>query len=267
LGSAIGFAFASPLWAVVVIFLSAALGLALPFLVLAAFPQWVKFLPKPGLWMEKLKISLGFAMIAVTLWLVWVYSFGRSDSVFPMLSYLLILGLLAWIFGQRLTARKKSGRLLMSFIPLVLSVGFALLLVPEFKSFISGESRIGEESASAEDLPEPWIKFEESKIDQALKEGRFVFVDFTARWCLTCRVNEAGVLSSSEFLDNAKKENVLLLRGDYTNTDPLIDEWLKKYRRAGVPFYLLLRPGRTPVLFGELLGPAFIKDFAGALMP
>ena len=105
-----------------------------------------------------------------------------------------------------------------------------------------------------------WEKYSPNKIDTALKEGRGVFVDFTAAWCLSCQVNEKIAFGSEKVQDAFINKNILLLRGDWTNNDPAITKALAKFGRNSVPLYVYYRVGKDPVLLPEILTPQIVLD-------
>jgi len=106
-----------------------------------------------------------------------------------------------------------------------------------------------------------WKVFSEEEVNQLVSEGKPVFVDFSAEWCMTCKSNETTVLWTKEIEDAFAAKNVTLFRGDYTRKDPIIHAWLKKYNKAGVPLYLLFIPGQSdPVVFPELITKGMVLD-------
>lgn len=254
LGTALGFAFSAPPLMVFLVLLACGAGLALPFFLLAVSPGALRFLPKPGKWMDRLSEILGFALLATFVWLVSILFHQVSTNAFVTFLWIsLLLAALLRIFGWLQQSGLKR--------PWSWMLGMGLLLAGAVGSYVLTQQVLNEtlkpgatrNSTTNINLPEPWRVFEEDTITQELKRGKSVFVDFTAEWCLTCKVNESGALADRAVLSGFKLAGVELFRGDYTNGDPIIDRWLAHYGRAGVPFYVFLRPNGSYVVLPELL--------------
>ncbi len=263
LGPALGFAFAFPAWAIPVFFLAIALGLALPDLLLAAFPAIFKLLPKPGAWTKLFEQFMGFLLAGTALYMSWIYeNLTGSSSFWQMLACLWALTLL-FAGGDALTKGKHPWvrRLFFSLLGvIVLSVGFFLNQPLEKQTPSTA-------SATERPLPAGWSSFSPERLQTALTEGRPVFIDATAAWCATCLVNENGVLSDPLVQQTLRNSGALLLRADFTRPSPPIAAWLQEVDRAGLPVYALYAPGRPyPHLFPELLEKqSFLHDFKSVL--
>ncbi|MFA6111727.1 MAG: protein-disulfide reductase DsbD domain-containing protein, partial [Candidatus Latescibacterota bacterium] len=195
LGTALGFAFSQPAGTVVAVFATVGLGMSLPYALLALRPGWVRRLPRPGAWMDHFKQLMGFLLMATVLWLLWVL--GRqvgADGVVWTGAFLLCVALACWLIGQWVDLRSSRTRRRMAWVLalLVLLGGYRLFLAP----VLGGEGASVVAGTTADD---EWEPFTQARLDQLLAAGdRPVFIDFTAEWCWTCKVNERTVLASQE---------------------------------------------------------------------
>jgi thiol:disulfide interchange protein len=247
LGTASAFAFTQPAWATFLIFFSIGIGMALPYLLLAIHPKWLRYLPKPGQWMVHLKQVLGFLLLATLLWLSWIIGRLRgADGMVELGGLLLIIGILAWIKGSFWTP-VSSGR---SRVLAALAMVAVLVLAIGSYFFVTAPSEI------------PWQAFSQQSLDSALQSGRPIFVDFTADWCITCKANERFALDSTAVRQAFAQHQVLVLRADWTHGDPEITQILKDHGRAGVPMYLFYPGGkeRPPVVLPELISSQSVLD-------
>ncbi len=251
LGTALGFAFAQSWFVILAMFGAVALGMALPYLVLAAQPGWMKFLPKPGAWMERLKQFMAFPLFATLLWLLFVI--GQQSAIGTVIwigAFLLCLGLAGWIYGA-FCGPMGSGR------------SRAVALVMTVFVVVAGSWwTLGRAFAVEEEF---WQPFSQAKVDELIAEGRPVFVDFTADWCLICKYNEQTVLDQPAVREAFAAGDVVPIKADWTSADPEITAALKKFGRVGVPFYVFYpKGGGEPVTFPELLTESMVvKAFLG----
>ncbi|MEY2413821.1 MAG: hypothetical protein QOD84_2427 [Acidobacteriaceae bacterium] len=256
MGTAIGFALAQSTVVAFAAFTALAIGLALPYVLLCWFPQWARLLPKPGAWMETFKQAMAFPMFAAVIWLIWV--FGKQvgvDAVARLLIGLLIIGLGAWLLGRlRHTAIAAP----------VAIVLFALgLWIPISSARGDDVVRAANSGATSTANGEiQWEAFSPERVEQYRSQGRPVFVDFTAAWCLACQVNERAVFASSDVRRILRSKDVVLLKADWTSQDPVITKTLASFGRSGVPFYLLYgkNPNAPPAQLPELLTPGNFID-------
>lgn len=264
LAVALGFAFAQPAWFLWLSFTAVALGLAFPYVALSWNPAWLRFLPKPGPWMVRFKVFMGFPMLATVIWLLdfSAPTYGEGGILWLGL-YLVVLALAAWIwgeFGQRSGSRKWPAAA--ACLVLVTADYFVVL---EQRLHWRAPQRTEEQSASAptntsqHDL---WLPWDPDLVAKARMDGRPVLVDFTAKWCLTCQANKRFALDTSEVKQRLKELKVLTLRADNTDPNPRISAELKRYGRAGVPLVLLFPPEPTapPIVLPEVLTPAIVLD-------
>ncbi len=250
LGTAVGFALTASSFSILLIFLVLGLGLAAPFVALTLIPGASKVLPRPGEWMNYLKSFLGFALLGTGVWLVWLV--GRLAGVDAMGRVLVLLGALSmasWIFGLvqfRLWGRAK----VLGLVAALAIVGSAgMFALPLERGEVVGA---GEQSSND---PVEWITWNQANIDAELAAGRPVFVVFTADWCLTCKMNEKTAIFDSAVLESVEKNNIAMLKGDWTRPDEAIRAELAAHGKGGVPMYLLYTPGKAgaPELLPELL--------------
>ncbi len=198
------------------LFASIATGLSLPYFLLTWQPAWMRFLPKPGTWMVRFKQVLGFIMLGFAVWLM--RSFPSTATVVSVGYFLIVLGIAAWLIGTYHENRWSR-------------VAALVLVIGGWFAFIQNEVKAPPATSSGL----------VAKVRGGLKEGRPVFVDFTADWCLNCIAFEKLVLDTQPVQDAFKSKNVLFVKADYTNQPPDIADALKKMGRAGVPAYVLFR--------------------------
>ncbi|MBI3881535.1 MAG: thioredoxin family protein [Verrucomicrobia bacterium] len=261
LGAALGFAFAQPPVVVVLMFLVIGLGLALPYVLLSFMPQLFVFLPRPGAWMEKFKIAMGFPMLATAAWLafdVGAAHFGRQ--VFWLGIFLVLLAMAAWVWGEFVQrGRKHKGWAMFISVALLIS-GYVFILEKQLHWRAPAPVRAG----GIEQTPggiawEPWSA---ETVAKARGEGRVVLVDFTADWCVTCQANKKTSLEIPSVQAKLKALNAVSLLGDYTLTPDVMTAELKKFGRAGVPMVLIYPrdASKPPILLPELLTPGIVLD-------
>ena len=236
------------------IFTAIAIGLALPYLLLSIFPQAIKLLPRPGAWMETFKQFMAFPLYATVGWLLWVLAGQTKDDDNALLLIMfgfVLVAMAAWIYGRFGQAYGKPSRMRFGRITAAVLLAAGLW---------TGWPRTAE-AAPAGSYQVTWEKWSPEAIAAAQAQGKFVYVDFTARWCATCQTNKAAIFHSSEVLAEFGKKRVVLLRGDWTNRDPKITAELARWNRSAVPFNLLYAPGKPdPVILPELLVPSKVLD-------
>jgi thiol:disulfide interchange protein len=226
LGSAIGFAVTQPpLWALIV-FTSLGLGMASPYLILAAFPSLLRFIPKPGNWMVTFKEISGFIMLATVIWLLWVFTAQTSHySLFIMMGALFLFAIGCWVSGKWASPVKKQR---------IRVIGTSLALI-----FFAFGGVLAYEAATVEEMNETeWEVFSPERLAQLRTEGTPVFVDFTAKWCLICQQNHL-VLSNDRVAKKFKELGVVRMKADWTKHDPTITNTLRLFGRNGVPLYIV----------------------------
>ncbi|MFP5457749.1 MAG: protein-disulfide reductase DsbD family protein [Bacteriovoracia bacterium] len=247
LGTALAFAFTAGTATIFLIFGFVGLGLAFPFLLTGAFPALISFLPKPGAWMEKLKYFLGLTMLVTVAWLTDVF-LNLVDPVLWLWPLALFFITLFFAFFFRARVSKNLGLNALFFL-----LPFALVL-GAVKTFpLKPADRMQAPLSETE-----WKPFSPELL-QAQK-GQWLFIDFTAAWCLTCKVNKKLVLDTDEFKKFATESGLVLVRGDWTQRDDVITNFLKAYGIVGVPAYFVQKPDGTIVPLGETISIGKIKQ-------
>jgi thiol:disulfide interchange protein/DsbC/DsbD-like thiol-disulfide interchange protein len=250
LGTAVGFAFASSTAVIFAIFLAIGVGLAAPYVLVTLIPTWSRIIPRPGPWMLQVRRALGFALIATLVWLLWVM--GRLvgiDGQTNLSAYLVAVAFLTWIFGV-LQAQGRARVVGWIFVAL----GLVVLLELPFSLPPGAAPAEGAEARSAVSGSE-WRRYDKAAIRAELEAGRPVFVDFTADWCITCKVNERAMIADKRVQNEFARLDVATFRADFTRYDEEIRTELARFGRAGVPLYLLYRPEMPsqPAVLPELL--------------
>ncbi len=245
LGGSLGYATTQSAPVIFAIFLVIAAGMSLPYLLLTAKPAWMRFLPKPGMWMERAKQLMGFVMLAVVVWLLGIFAVSRPHSAAGLIHYLLVLAVACWVFGT-IQKRAIAGGLAL----LIAAAGYLIFLQDPLKAVPA--ANIASTSPAEGGL---WAPFSEEKISGAIKAGQPVLIDFTADWCINCKVYEGAVLDTSAVKDALQKKKVVTFRADWTNGDETITRWLQKFGRVGVPLYVLYRPGEEKPVVMDALTP------------
>jgi thiol:disulfide interchange protein len=237
-------------------FVAIAIGMSAPYLLLSAQPAWLRFLPRPGPWMVRVKQFMGFLLLATLLFLLYVLGAQRGpDGIISASCFLLILSIICWIKGAFVTPAASSqtrATAIVAMLVLFLTSGF-YFVGAKFRSANLGPIQSGTTG--------DWRPFTPERLQEELKLGRPVFVDFTAAWCLTCKFNEANVLESGAVREAFQRHNVTKLKADWTNGDPVITKLLQQFGRPGVPLYVLYPGGSDkPVVFPELLTKSIVLE-------
>jgi thiol:disulfide interchange protein/DsbC/DsbD-like thiol-disulfide interchange protein len=256
LGTALGFAFAQSSAIILAMFVAIAAGMSAPYLLLSAQPAWLRFLPKPGPWMLHVKQFMGFLLLATLLFLLYVLGAQRGvEAAIWASCFLLVISVACWMKGAFVlptaSVVKRSVVLALMFV-LVLGSGIY---------FIGGKFRLTNLASGDSRLSGDWQPFTPERLQAELDQGHFVFVDFTAAWCLTCKFNEHNVLESAEVREAFQRHGIVKFKADWTNGDPAITKLLQQFGRPGVPLYVLY-PGKNeePIVFPELLTKSMVLE-------
>lgn len=240
MAGALGAALTQPPAVATAIILALGFGLALPFLLVSFIPALARHLPKPGAWMEKFRQFLAFPMFAASVWLVWVAA-GQigADSIWIVLGGWLVIGLLIWIgrFAPNAWTRIFTAIFWAALIGLLCALPMA----------------------EKPDSVRPMSDFSENAVQEAVAQNRPVFVYMTAKWCVTCLLNERVAIETAATQKLFQDTNTLVLKGDWTNYDQAITDYLNRYGRQGVPLYVLYKDGKETVL-PQILTPAIMAD-------
>jgi thiol:disulfide interchange protein len=242
MGTALAYAFTQTAVVSFLVFTALALGVAFPYLLLCSAPGLARFLPKPGAWMEDLKQFMGFPLLATVIWLAWV--FGRQtsiDSMAMLLALLLVAGLSAWILGKWMHLRHPGHiRLTAALVALVIfmpTLAWVLAGVRHLPPMLPvGNAEVSE--VSNPDGSISWRTFTPEVLATLRAAGKPVFIDFTADWCLTCKVNEKAALNRPEVARAFADKNIVALKADWTNTDEAVTKALEGYGRNSIPLYV-----------------------------
>jgi len=261
LSIALGFAFAQSAPVILMVFLTVGLGLAAPYVLLSLNPVWLKFLPKPGAWMEKFKIAMGFPMLATVVWLFNVAGSSYGKNVLWLGVFLVIVAFAAWIFGE-FVQRGQSKTVAAIVVLFLLAGGYAFALEKEldWRAPIAETEAAGSLKESADGID--WQRWSPEAVAAAQAAGKVVLVDFTADWCLTCQVNKKTSIEISSVRDKLKSLGAVALTGDYTHFPAAITTELQQFNRAGVPLVLVYpkNAGTPPLVLPEVLTPGTVLD-------
>ena len=227
LGTAVAFALGASYVTLFAIFTALAIGMAAPWLLIALFPQLANALPKPGLWMDRVKTLFGLMMLATSVWLLSLMTSFYSATVVWVISLVIMLVIL-WQLGR------KKGR------KAVIITTAVLLLV------VAGSLIVGSLTSNhwAKPLADDhhWETLNVDNIAKQVAEGKTVFVDVTAEWCITCKANKVGVLLQEPVYSALSADNIELMRGDWTKPSDYVTDFLQSHGRFGVPFNIVYGP-------------------------
>lgn len=248
LGSAVGFAVTLPPLQAMAIFTSIGLGMSLPYLALAAFPSLLRFMPKPGAWMETFKQLMGFMMVATAVWLVWVFGAQMgSFAITLLLAAFFLFSFAGWIYGRWGTPwRSPRVRVAGQCIALLLfafGAYTAYMSATPWAEAMSG-AQVAVASSNSQHIAGEWEEFSPERVAELRKKGVPVFIDFTAKWCLICQANHL-VLSGEEVTQDFAARGIVRMKADWTKRDDIIAAELKKLGRNSVPLYVLYSADST----------------------
>ena len=254
MGVAVGYALTHSLGASFGVFSALALGMAAPYVLLSVVPGLVSRLPKPGPWMDTFRQVMAFPMMAAVIWLVSIFAaLAGSAAVILLLGALLASGLGAWAWGRwGSLSRAAAVRLAAGLAAILLAVGGTSLAV----ALVRPSSQAPAAEAAAETRWEPWSQ---ARLDALRQAGTPVFLDFTAKWCLSCQVNEKVALDNPAVLKGFDAAGIVTLRADWTDSSDAIARALAAFGRASVPLYVFYpRGGKEPVILPEILTPGIV---------
>jgi thiol:disulfide interchange protein DsbD len=245
LAPALGAALALPVFQSFIVFTAIGLGLSAPYLLLSVFPEAVRLLPRPGIWMNTFKQIMAFPLYATVSYLVWVLAGQTTENgLLMVLLGLTLIAMAIWLYGHYNAPGATSSRARFGGVAALALLLFGL--------------RVGWPlAASPTDIKwEPWSA---ARVEALRKDGRPIYVDFTARWCATCQANKKVVFSSEAVKHYIHEHGVVLLKADWTNSDPNITAELAKWNRSAVPFNLVYLPGTgAPKPLPEVLTPSIV---------
>lgn len=244
MGSAIGFALLQPPYVSLLIFAAMGLGLALPILAISLIPAAAKLMPKPGAWMNGFRQLMAFPLFATVLWLLWVLvEIKGTQALLSVGIGLLLFTMAVW---PALTVQSKQGLKLTWFKR---TARAALILGAVVLVFDQREQ------------PEMWQPYSAELVSASLSEGKSVFIDVTAAWCITCKANERVALSGDRFEALVNETEVVLIKADWTNPSPAVDQLIASFNRDGVPLYAYYHKGSlNPVVLPQILNSGLIEQ-------
>lgn len=253
MGAAIGYALVKPPLQLLAVFLSLGLGLALPYLLLTLWPLLRRHMPRPGVWMEWLKQALAFPMYAAAVWLVWVLAQQAGPNAIGFaLGGMVIIAFAAWIFqntrnGQAATRHVGSGVAIAALVLAVVS-GYA------------GVANSTPAQSVATSTDKNWEAYSPQRLQNLRAQGKPVFINFTAAWCISCLVNDRVALQQASVVNAFREQGIAYLKGDWTNQDREISAKLAEFGRSGVPLYLYFPAGTDaePVVLPQILTPEIV---------
>ena len=257
MGASLGLAIALPTWQALAVFGALGLGMALPYLAASWWPAIARALPRPGAWMNTFRQLMAFPMFATVVWLLWVLGQQSGiDGAAALLMLLVVMALLIWAWALP----SGKGRTVMASLSLAGLAWLVWTVGPNVTHMQAADSATAPVATAHAGLSwEPWSAEREAAL---IAEGRPVFVDFTAAWCVTCQYNKRTTLADPEVLADLAAKKVALLRADWTRRDPAVTAALAKLGRNGVPVYALYLAGQSPLVLSEVLS---VSDVRGAL--
>ena len=243
MGSALGFAILQPGFSSFIIFLALGIGFTFPYIILSIFPGLVSILPKPGQWMETFKQFMAFPMMLTALWLIWVLS--SQISSFQLTLVLLGISLIVFFYWlNQLNITSTSGKRFRVFVYLFIFVSIFLTLPTQNIS-----------------TQENTNVFSEAELNKKLEQGP-VFLNFTADWCITCKVNERVALKTKNTLNLFKEKEIFYMEADWTNKNKVISEKLESFGRSSIPLYVFYpERDKQPIILPEILSESVIEDY------
>jgi len=260
LGAALGFAFTQPPPVIVLVFLTVGVGLAAPYVVLAWNPGWLRFLPKPGPWMERFKVAMGFPMLATAIWLFSLLPAYYGPRSWWLLIFLVLVAMAAWVYGQFVQRGSARRGLALASALVLLAGGYYYVIEGQLQWRFPVAETVAEGSLKEGPGGIDWQRWSPAAVMEARRARHPVVVDFTADWCLTCQANKKFALEVPSVRARLREVQAAAFLGDYTRLPANITEELNRYGRAGVPLVLVYPkdPGVPPIVLPEALTPGIV---------
>lgn len=281
LGTAYGWALTGTPMQVIAIFFAIGLGLAAPYVLLTSAPGLVRFLPKPGAWMETLKMFMGFPLLATVIWLLSILGSQVGQvGMIAILSFLLVLTFALWVFGRGQQQEHRLRSLVAASLVLMVGGWVTLFRMWDVRQPRAGLQAEREEAylqtlavkGSSQNLLElleerkttsdaiAWVPYAETTVSHFREQERLVMLDFTAEWCATCKANERLFIDTPKVREAMVRYQVVPVRVDYTDQPPHITAMLRQFNRGGVPLYVIY-PGRgEPLVLPEAITQQTVLD-------
>jgi thiol:disulfide interchange protein/DsbC/DsbD-like thiol-disulfide interchange protein len=256
LGTALGFAFTQSAAIILAMFIAIAAGMSAPYLLLSAQPAWLRFLPRPGPWMLHVKQFMGFLLLATLLFLLYVLGAQRGlEGAIWASCFLLVISIACWMKGAFVVPTVSTVKRIVALVLML------LLLIGSGAFFIGDKFQSAKIASADSQIRGDWQPFTPERLQTELEQGRTVFVDFTAAWCLTCKFNEASVLESQDVREAFQRHGIVKMKADWTNGDPVITKLLQQFGRPGVPLYVLYpSKNEEPIVFPEVLTKGMVLE-------
>jgi thiol:disulfide interchange protein DsbD len=252
LAGAVGVAFAQKPPIIILAMLTVGLGLAAPYLILSWHPAWLRFLPRPGQWMEKFKIAMGFPMLGAGVWLCSLLTIHYGERAWWMAVFLVFLAVAAWVYGDFVQRSRKHRWLagLVSAAVLVIGYTYAIDSNLRWREPLK-EAATGEEPPGEAPRGIAWQEWSPEAVAEARAQGRPILVDFTAKWCPTCNTIVKPALETLAVQKKLREVNAVALMANYTRQPASITAELNRFGRAGVPLVLVYprNPVSAPMVF------------------
>ena len=262
LATAVGYAIAQSPAVIVLFFLTIGAGLAFPYLLLSWRPQWLKFLPKPGAWMERFKVALGFPVLATAFWLfsVTTPSFGE-DGTWGFAVFLVALSVAAWIWGEFVQRGRTRKGLAIAFAIAVLAFGYLYGLEDQME-WRTLPTKSATSSGVVVSKGIEWHPWSVAAIESARDEGHPVLVDFTAAWCPNCKANKRRAIDIDSVRSKLKQTGTIAMIADFTDRNATIAAELQKFGQSGVPLVLVYPRDKTkpPLVLPNWLTESIVLD-------
>ena len=266
LGTAMGFAFTASTPVLFLFFTAAGLGLALPYMLVSAFPAVLKVFPKPGAWMVRLQKAMGVLLLATVVWLLWIVNEQAGLPGVGIFAAIAVASIACSVLLGKFAppgvpfVREAAGLSLC--IAALVSLWFAAL-APQYDIAATEKFNARMQEQRTED---GWFRYSPALIEDFAKAKRTVFIDATADWCLTCKANEAAVLNRDDFRRAMDSLNVALVKADWTRETPEVNALLQSMGKSGVPAYAIYPEGDASkqIVLPELLTTAAIVEKMGS---
>lgn len=263
MGAALGFALSQPWLVAMLVFVALGLGMALPFLILSFSPTLLRYMPKPGAWMETFKEFMAFPMYATALWLLWVLGVQVGiNGMIAVAAAALLLALALWVLQKGQHAKVTARRVGLAFSLVLAVLALSVLRMPMLDAQSGMSQSLNTGGAGSNGEAAEFEPFSMARLEELRNEGQPVLVNMTAAWCITCLANEQTTLSTTQVKNAMEEHGITYLKGDWTNQDPEITQMLDMYNRPSVPLYLLYSgdPAEEPKILPQLLTPSIVID-------
>ena len=262
LGTAMGFAFTASTPVLFLFFTAAGLGLALPYLLVSAFPGALKVFPKPGKWMVTLQKVMGVLLLATVAWLLWIVNEQAGGMGVALYTGIILVTIVLSIAIGKFAPPGKNFKVeFLGFTvgAIAIAIGWFTFTAPQYEKLIQErfEARMAQQV-----LEGGWYRYSPELVAEFAKAGKTIFIDATADWCLTCKANEAAVLSDKELLQKLDGAGVVRMKADWTRETPEVNELLRSMGKSGVPAYAIYPKGNASkqVVLPELLTSNLILE-------